>query len=157
MTIKNYIKGSVAAVVALATVTFIYPFEGRNLVSFLDPVGIPTICDGTTKGVVLGQVATPQQCDDMTKRDVTYALYVVDRAVKAPQPDTRRAALASFVYNVGPQPFLKSTLLRKLNAGDVVGACNQLTRFVYAKGKKLNGLVRRREAEKKLCLEGISS
>lgn len=157
MTIKNYIKGTIAGVVALTTITFIVPFEGRNLVSFLDPVGIPTICEGATKGVVLGQTATHDQCDEMTRRDVTYALSVVDKAVKYPQPDTRRAALASFVYNVGPRPFLKSTLLKKLNAGDIVGACNQLPRFVYAKGKKLNGLVRRREAERKLCLEGIVS
>ncbi len=153
MGFNRYIKGAAGAV-ALTISVFILPFEGRNLVAFLDPVGIPTICDGTTQGVHIGQVATAQQCDAMTERDVTAALAVVDNAVVSPMPDTRRAALASFVYNVGPHSFLKSTLLKKLNAGDVVGACNQLTRFVYAKGHKLNGLVRRREAERQMCLKG---
>lgn len=153
MGFNRYIKGAAGAV-ALTISVFILPFEGRNLVAFLDPVGIPTICDGTTQRVHIGQVATAQQCDAMTERDVMAALAVVDNAVVSPMPDTRRAALASFVYNVGPHAFLKSTLLKKLNAGDVVGACNQLTRFVYAKGHKLNGLVRRREAERQMCLKG---
>ena len=70
-------------------------------------------------------------------------------------PDNRRAALGSFVYNVGERQFSSSTLLRLLNSGDVLGACAQLSRWVYAGGKQLAGLVNRRAAERELCEVGL--
>lgn len=130
-------------------------FEGRSLVAYLDPVGIPTICEGVTRGVRLGQSKTPAQCDGLLRQELTIAMAGVDRNVIKPQPETRRAALASFVYNVGETQFKTSTLLRKLNAGDARGACAELSRWVYARGKKLQGLVNRRAAERELCEAGL--
>lgn len=130
-------------------------FEGRSLVAYLDPVGIPTICEGVTLGVKLGDQATPAQCDQLLQRELHIALTAVDRQVRVPLPDTRRAALGSFVYNVGERQFSSSTLLRLLNSGDVRGACAQLSRWVYAGGKQLAGLVNRRAAERKLCEVGL--
>jgi len=130
-------------------------FEGRSLVAYLDPVGIPTICEGITAGVSLGQAATDEECDALLAGELRAALAIVDRYTLHPQPDTRRAALASFVYNVGPEAFRQSTLLRKLNDGDVAGACAELSRWVYAGGRQLVGLVRRREAERELCEIGL--
>ena len=66
-------------------------------------------------------------------------------------------AYTSFAYNVGLGAFQTSTLLRKLKAGDRVGACNELRRWVYAKGRVLPGLVARRAAEEKMCLSGLKS
>ena len=130
-------------------------FEGRSLVAYLDPVGIPTICEGVTLGVKLGDRATPAQCDQLLQRELRVALTAVDRQVRVPLPDTRRAALGSFVYNVGERQFSSSTLLRLLNAGDARGACAQLSRWVYAGGKQLAGLVNRRAAERELCEAGL--
>lgn len=130
-------------------------YEGRNLFAYLDPVGIPTICDGITHGVQLGQSKTAAECDALLTAELGKAIVTVDTLVTAPQPDTRRAALGSFVYNVGSAQFSRSTLLRKLNAGDVAGACAELSRWVYAKGRKLGGLVRRRTAERELCEAGL--
>ena len=130
-------------------------FEGRSLVAYLDPVGIPTICEGVTRGVRLGQSKTPAQCDDLLRAELSVAMVGVDRNVTAPLPETRRAALASFVYNVGESQFKASTLLRKLNAGDARGACAELSRWVYAGGQKLQGLVNRRAAERELCEVGL--
>ncbi|MCY1287809.1 Lysozyme RrrD [compost metagenome] len=130
-------------------------FEGRSLVAYLDPVGVPTICDGITHGVQLGQVKTVAECDALLEAELGAAITAVDRLVRQPQPDTRRAALGSFVFNVGGSAFASSTLLRKLNAGDVAGACAELSRWVYAKGRKLGGLVRRRAAERELCEVGL--
>lgn len=130
-------------------------FEGRSLAAYLDPVGIPTICEGVTRGVRLGQTKTPAQCDALLQQELTIAIAGVDRNVTSPQPETRRAALASFVYNVGEPQFKASTLLRKLNAGDARGACAELSRWVYAKGQKLAGLVNRRAAERELCEAGL--
>jgi lysozyme len=66
------------------------------------------------------------------------------------------AAYTSFTYNVGVGAFEKSTLLRKLNGGDRVAACNELPRWVYARGVKLPGLVNRRREEQALCLSGLA-
>jgi len=59
-------------------------------------------------------------------------------------------------YNVGVGNFKSSTLLKLLNKEKRVEACNQLTNWVFAKGKKLRGLVNRREEEKNLCLSGLT-
>jgi lysozyme len=149
---KRLLGGALVGVVAIAG-PFIQGWEGRSLTAYLDPVGIATICDGETEGVYLGQVKTHQECDEMTKRRITEFAEQVDDLVKVKMPESRHAALTSFAYNVGITNFKRSTLLRKLNAGDTVGACNELSRWVYAKGVKLRGLVRRREAERELCLQ----
>lgn len=146
------LKTKVGAGVLAAAVGLVAAWEGRSLVAYADPVGIPTICEGYTHGVRLGDVATPVQCDALTKQEVVKALAVVDRSVPQTLPDGIRVALASFVYNVGPGAYGGSTLLRKLRSGDLAGACNQLPRWVYAGGKKLRGLELRREAERKICL-----
>jgi lysozyme len=138
--------------IAGAVVTW---FEGRSLVAYLDPVGIPTLCEGITAGVQLGQVATDAECDALLANELAKAMATVDSLSAHEQPDTRRAALASFVYNAGAGAFERSTLLRLLNGGDVAGACAELSRWVYAGGKQLAGLVRRRAAERELCEVGL--
>jgi len=145
----------IAGGVIAAAVSLVATYEGRSLVAYLDPVGIPTICEGYTLGVRLGDVATPEACDVLTRIEVVKALGVVDKSVSRPLPDGARVALTSFVYNVGAGAYRDSTLLRLLRAGDIRGACNQLPRWVYAKGKRLKGLERRREAERKICLSGL--
>ena len=130
-------------------------FEGRSLVAYLDPVGIPTLCDGITAGVTLNQTATNAECDGLLAAELNKALDAVDHLTAHQQPDTRRAALASFVYNVGTGAFARSTLLRLLNAGDVASACAELSRWIYAGGKVLPGLIKRRTAERELCEVGL--
>jgi lysozyme len=66
-------------------------------------------------------------------------------------PEHVQAASVSFAYNVGAQAFCGSTMARKLRAGDMPGACAELSRWVYAKGELLPGLVRRRAAERAMC------
>jgi lysozyme len=127
-------------------------FEGRSLFAYLDPVGIPTICEGVTRGVRLGDRATPQECDARLAEEVRRHARVVDRYVRVPVGPNTYASLVSFVYNVGEGNFARSTLLRRLNAGDRVGACNEMLKWVYAKGRKLPGLVTRRQTERALCL-----
>lgn len=149
------LKTKIGTGVVAAAIGLVAAWEGRSLVAYIDPVGIPTICDGYTHGVKLGDVATPEHCDALTEQEVRKALTVVDHSVPQTLPDGVRVALASFVYNVGPGAYGRSTLLRKLRAGDLVGACNQLPLWVYAEGKKLRGLERRREAERKICLSDL--
>ena len=131
-------------------------FEGLRLAAYADPVGIPTICFGETKGVRLGQRATLDQCNAMLASSLQTASHAVDDCIRAPLPDDRRAALVSFAYNVGRDAMCGSTMARKLNAGDVAGACNELLRWDKAKGIRLPGLTRRRAAERDLCLQGAA-
>lgn len=130
-------------------------FEGVNLVSYLDPPGIPTICFGHTGAVVSGATATLKQCESLLKSDLMAANDVFDRLVTVSVSDNTRAAFLSFIFNVGSGNFAKSTLLKKLNHGDKIGACNELLRWNKSRGKVLAGLDRRRKEEHKLCMAGL--
>lgn len=118
------------------------------------PGDVPTICHGHTATAEMGQVKTDAECEALLRQDLSKAIMVVALHVDVTMPIERWVALASFVFNVGEGNFARSTLLKKLNAGDTVGACNELRRWVYAGGRKLKGLERRREAERALCLQG---
>lgn len=144
-----------AGAVALA-VPLVAWYEGYRPQAYLDPVAIPTICYGHTATARLGQTRTREQCDALLAGDLGTAFAALDRRVRVPLSDPTRAALASWVYNVGEGAMASSTLLRLLNAGDVRGACNQLPRWVYAGGRQLPGLVNRRAAERDLCLSGVT-
>lgn len=130
-------------------------YEGYRPTAYLDPVEIPTICYGHTATARLGQTLSRAECDRLLAADLGIAMAAVDRHARVRLPDTRRAALASFVYNVGEGQYSRSTLLRKLNHGDHRGACAELSRWVYAGGKRLNGLVNRRALERELCEVGL--
>ncbi|MHA6903336.1 lysozyme (plasmid) [Ralstonia syzygii subsp. celebesensis] len=151
-------KRTVAALVA-AALTVLTPFtayfEGTRHTAYPDPVygwEVPTICRGHTKGVTRGMRATQAQCDAWLQADLDEAAHYVLTYTTVPLNKNELAAYTDFVFNVGAGSFRKSTLLRKLNAGDRTGACNELPRWVYAGGQKLRGLVARRTAEQKLCL-----
>lgn len=130
-------------------------FEGLRTVAYLDPVKIPTICFGETKGVKMGDRATLAQCQAMLADSLELANKAVERCVSTPLPPERQAALVSFTYNIGGGAFCSSTLVRKLNSGDVRGACNELPRWVKAKGITLPGLIKRRQEERVMCLKGL--
>lgn len=144
-----------AAWVAIA-VCCVSGFEGLRQVTYLDPVGIPTACFGETANVRMGEKFTVEQCKDMLADSLRKAHAAVERCVKVPMPPPREAGLTSFTYNVGGSAFCGSTLVRKLNAGDVVGACDELRRWTTARGVKLPGLVARREQERTMCLAGVT-
>ncbi|EOZ3195959.1 lysozyme, partial [Yersinia enterocolitica] len=94
------------------------------------------------------------ECDALLQKDLVPVQRTVDAAVKVPLSKYQKAALYSFTYNVGQSAFTKSTLLKKLNTGDIKGACDELRRWTYAGGKPWKGLQNRREIERELCLAG---
>lgn len=144
------VSGAVGAIaMAIATVTH---FEGKSNKAYPDPVEIPTICYGHTAGVKYGDYRTDAECIAFLKEDTAKAQAAVRRYVKVPLTESQEAAFISFVYNAGEGNFARSSMLRKLNAGDYIGACNQFPRWVYSQGQKLPGLVRRRDFERQLCL-----
>jgi lysozyme len=82
---------------------------------------------------------------------------VIDRAIKVPLTDKQRAAVTSLIYNVGSNAFEKSKFLKKLNAGDLEGAAGELDDWTKAGGQVQPGLVKRRQKEKTMFLEGIQN
>lgn len=129
--------------------------EGLRLKAYPDPGtgGLPwTIGYGSTSGVTRNMVITETQAEQMLAEDLVRFERIVERLVRVPVTQTQFDALVSFTYNVGEGNFTKSTLLRKLNAGDSAGAAEQFSRWVNASGKVLPGLVKRRAAERALFL-----
>lgn len=76
----------------------------------------------------------------------------VNRYVTVPLTQGQYDALVDFAYNAGAQNLRTSTLLKKLNAGDYSGASAEFPKWVNGGGKKLPGLIKRREAERQLFL-----
>lgn len=146
--------GAAAGAISIATAVVSY-YEGYEPTAYQDPVGIPTVCYGHTATARMGQTLSRRECEQLLRGDLGHAFDAVDQHATSELPPPTRAALASFVYNVGEGAFARSTLLRKLNAGDLPGACRELSRWVYAKGQPLNGLVKRRTTERELCLAGL--
>lgn len=132
--------------------------EGRKYEAYKDVVGVWTVCDGHTgRDIVRGKKYTDRECDSLLWKDLQPAKRTVDNLVKVPLGEYQRAALYSFVFNVGSDAFSKSTLLRKLNKGDHDGACEEMRRWVYAGGMKWKGLQNPREMERSMCLAESSN
>ncbi|PDT23902.1 lysozyme [Rhizobium hidalgonense] len=146
-------KGSAIAAAAIACVS---TFEGLRTVAFRDPVGIPTICFGETRGVKMGDTATMDEC----KAVLGDALVEFEGNMRAcltnPDkiPDKPYVSFLSLSYNIGSRAFCSSTVARKANAGDLVGACNAILAWNKAGGRVINGLTLRRQDERRMCLEG---
>lgn len=97
----------------------------RYLAAYLDLVKVPTACDGITKGVKLGQVYTPAQCDAMLEAElVAHAEPIMRCAPGLRGRGNQAAAVVSLGYNVGVANVCGSTLVRKVNAGDWRGAAD---------------------------------
>lgn len=139
-----------AGAVALC-VPLVVLFEGTVLRVYRDPIGILTSCTGHTGPELrMGMAFTKQQCDEQLLADLLKHADALD-CVKKPMTDGQKAAFLSFAFNVGTGAFCGSTLARKANAGDMRGACAELSRWTLAGGKEMPGLVKRRAAERKVC------
>ncbi|CAK8744475.1 Lysozyme RrrD [Sodalis praecaptivus] len=139
----------------MATVLFQW-HEGVRYNPYRDSGGVLSFCYGHTgSDIVPGERYSAAECQALLDSDLKAAIAVVDANVTVPLTENQKAALASFVYNVGSGAFEHSTLLKKLNAGDRVGACNEIRRWKYVDGKVSKGLVSRRAVEREFCLKSV--
>lgn len=154
--IKHLITGGAGAVaIAAAMLGGHDGLEGRRYIPYRDVAGVLTVCDGHTgKDIIPGKRYTDAECDALLDKDLKRVKAQVDPLIKVSIPESERAAFYSFAYNVGTGAFARSTLLKKLNAGDHAGACNELKRWTYAGGRQWKGLVTRREIEREVCTWG---
>ncbi len=151
--IPNKIQMAAAGGLMALTVAMVTNFEGYESKPYRDVVGVLTVCYGHTgSDIIPTKTYTKAECDALLEKDLAIVAKVVNPLIKVNIPDYTRAALYSFTYNVGTGAFSRSTLLKKLNAGDQAGACNELKRWIYAGGKPWKGLMTRREVENAVCL-----
>ena len=134
-------------------INLIKNFEGCHLKAYICPAGKWTIGYGHTgKDIKEGLVITQEQAEHYLHNDVIIHSANVSRLVKRPLTQNQFDALVSFEYNVGYGNFASSTMLKLLNKGAYKLAAEQFDRWVFANKKKLEGLVKRRQAEKELFL-----
>lgn len=137
------------------TLEHVKRWEGLRLEAYPDPGskdGTPwTIGYGHTSDSFMtvrkGMRISEAEAEAALIHDLSEAEAIVRRYVQVPLTDGQRGALISFVFNVGEGNFRKSTLLKRLNAGDYEAVPAQLAKWVYNDGSKMPGLVNRRAAE----------
>lgn len=139
--------------ISLKGLNLIKEFEGLEIKAYKDSVGVVTIGYGSTgRHVSLGMTITKEQAEQLLKKDLERFEKGVYELVKVPLNQNQFDAIVSFSFNLGLGNLKSSTLLRKLNSLDYVGAANEFPRWNKAGGVVLKGLTRRREAEKALFL-----
>ena len=127
--------------------------EGCRLEAYQDAAGVPTIGYGHTKNVRMGDRITQYWAKEMLREDIEEAEWLV-KELGVAKTEGQLDALVSFVFNLGIGRLKRSTLLKTIREG---GSKAQITkefkRWVYADGKLLPGLVKRREWEAKRFFE----
>lgn len=136
--------------------------SGRQyLNAYLDIVGVATACDGITRygstKVKKGDRFTEAQCAAMLEQELIVHAQGVMKCTPGlstaiPGRDRARFAAVSLAYNVGVANYCGSTARRRFNEGRIAEACTAMTLWNKAGGKVVNGLVKRRERERKICV-----
>ena len=146
-----------------ATLDLIKEFEGYRGTAYKDSVGVWTIGYGTTAAAGVGitpyvglTINEPQAEEYLLAAIAKFEAQIRPHVGMSPN-ENEWGAMVSLAYNIGPGAFIKSTLLRKWNSGDKRGAADQFLVWNRAGGKVLNGLVRRRQAERDLFLTPVST
>lgn len=127
---------------------------------YTDDVGVRTVCRGITgRDVIEGKLYTQAECDELQRKHLAIAEAAVKRQIPSYGALTiwQQAALIDFTYNLGEPNLASSTMRRLFNAGDRLGGCRELKKWVKGRVKgqlvTMGGLVDRREVERELCAE----
>lgn len=150
---KNFrIPIAIAAVSAVGA-SSIMMYEGYSSVAYQPLEGdVWTIGFGKTKGVKEGDIVSPVTAIADFNKDLADVTKEIKTCLKGQITPYEMDAFASLAYNIGTTAFCNSTLVRKFNAGDYQGACKEIRRWVYFKGRVIQGLVNRREQEYAVCI-----
>jgi lysozyme len=151
------LAGVVGAVATAALLLFTPAQEGRVLKTYRDIGGVLTYCDGATEKAQDGKTYTPAECDVQLDRDLARHASGIAKCIPLDRLTAgQKVAFVDAAYNIGVSAFCGSTMARRVNAGDVVGACDALLLWNRAGGKEVLGLTRRRQRERELCLKGLT-
>jgi len=134
------------------TIDLIKSFESFRSKAYLDLAGIPTIGWGTTKEIHLGMTVTEKQAEEWIKQDVVEIENAIAAMITVDLKESQFSALVSLAYNIGVHHFSCSTLLKKLNAGDLIGTAREFLKWDHSCGRTVHGLSNRRKKEQALFL-----
>ena len=149
-----------ALVLSVAALAAIAGYEGYRSTAYIPvPGDVPTIGHGTTRyedgsAVKMGDRVTPERAQVLLRNDASTFERAVKRCAPVPMHQHEYDAFVSLAYNIGESAFCKSTLVRKLNAGDYAGACREILKWDKFRGQPLRGLTMRRQAEYQQCTGG---
>ncbi len=143
----------------VACASFVAGWEGYYPRPYRDIVGVLTVCYGETEGIKATDNFTKEQCKSKLALKLPRYWFEIERcmgpAVVAKLTDNMKVAFTSGAYNFGSGAFCKSSIVRRLKAGDYEGACEALLAFNRAGGRVVRGLVNRRNAEYEVCMKGV--
>lgn len=125
-------------------------YEGYSDTPYLDSVGVPTIGFGRTDNVKPGKTTVQREMISLLN-DLDWRKREISKCITVPLYPWELQAYLSLAYNIGTSAFCKSTLVKRLNAGEYAEACREILRWNRAGGRELAGLTRRREAEYRTC------
>lgn len=136
-------------------INLIKKYEGCRLQAYSDSVGVITIGYGHTATAKKGMIISQTKAEELLKSDLKRFEEGVTRLVGLKIHQLMFDSLVSFAFNLGLGNLQKSTLLKKINLGKFEDVENEFIKWNRAGGKVLEGLTRRRNAEKELFLKGF--
>jgi len=157
---KKPARGGLLAIVGALAAASLYVFtpaqEGRVFKTYRDIGGVLTYCDGATESAQAGKIYTPAECDAQLDRDLERHAAGIAKCIPLERLTAgQKVAFVDAAFNIGVPAFCGSSMARRINAGDVPGACDALLMWNRAGGKEVLGLTRRRQRERELCLKGL--
>jgi len=154
------ITGGIAAMTVAGSlaVQTVGGFEGLRLYAYQDVVGVWTACYGETAGIKNGMKFSRETCDNLLVDSLIKHEQGMRACLRDPDglPVEVYVADLSLTYNIGVSGFCKSSIAAYQNSGRVAASCDRFPLFNKAGGKTVKGLVIRRAAERKLCLQGAA-
>ncbi|MEY3197354.1 MAG: hypothetical protein RLZZ59_725 [Pseudomonadota bacterium] len=135
-------------------INFIKAFENFSPVPYFCPAGLRTIGYGhVIRGDENYQIVSEFDAEEILRKDLYIAEMAVARNIVTPLESNQFDALVSFVFNLGAASLQRSSLRQKINYGsDDDEIYTEFMKWVYCQGRKLPGLIRRREAEANMYL-----
>lgn len=137
--------------ITLSGLSLIKEFEGFSADIYLDAAGLPTIGYGhllrAGEDKIFRRGISHEAAITLLIKDVEASERAVLRLIAVPLSDGQFDALVSFTFNLGAGALQRSTLRRKVNREDHHDVPAEFRKWVWAGGKKLKGLIRRRHAE----------
>lgn len=135
-------------------IALIKQWEGCKLAAYLCPAGVWTIGFGHTATAHEGMTITEAEAERLLRQDLALFEAEVARAVDVALTDNQFAALVSWSYNVGVGAMRRSSLIKRLNAGEYDAVPGELAKWNKVRGKVVRGLSNRRAAEAGLWARG---
>ncbi len=133
-------------------VNMLMRLEGFRADSYRCPAGRWSLGFGETEGVTAGQHITREDAEGRLREDLDRIAQAIAPLIEPELTENAFSACVSLVYNIGIEAFTHSTLLRKINQGDMEGAANEFLRWCNVHGVPVRGLRRRRAIERGVFL-----